>query len=112
MYAIDDMMKRARTITPDTEREAEEVFRHAKSIAGPLPVGYIVKAKVRCNQLDTFRGIACDYEVILELRHEDVDKKSRQLLASHLVNAHPYLSKRQIARVLHAVHVNLRDFGR
>ena len=111
-YAIDDLMRRARTITPESEHEAEEVYRHARTYTSPLPVGYVVKAKVRCNQPDTIRQIACDYETVIECRHEDVDKKARQLLVTHLVHAHPYLSPRQRATVLHAVHVNLRDFGR
>lgn len=110
MYGIDDVIRRAKTITPESEIEASEVFTHAQDKV--LPVGYIVKAIVRCNQLDTFRMVACDWHIRLEMRREDVNAKALRELAAHLKHAHPYLGRHGRKRLLAATQTNLRDFGR
>lgn len=111
VMSIDEAMKAARTITPETEAEADEVYRHAKT-KSVLPVGYIVRARVRCNQLNTFTMIACDWSDDLEGRHETIEGRCLARLRTHLRHAHPYLGAGEARRVVHATHTNLRDFGR
>ena len=98
--------------TPASEAEAEEVYRHALAAKHPLPVGYVVRAKVSCNQLDTFRLVACDWVEWIEGRHEDIEAKSHLLLRAHLRQAHPYLDASQRRQLVGATVMNVRDFGR
>lgn len=110
-YGIDHIIEQARTITPASELEADQVFALAQS-SKALPTGYIVKAIVRCNQLDTFRMVACDWRDRVELRRERVQAVSRTRLGRHLQHAHPYLSREQIGLLLRVISFNFRDFGR
>lgn len=113
MHGLDELLKNApRPITPDTEAFHEEVFQHARAARSPLPVGYVVKADIRCNQIDANRHVACDFIQKVEVRHESVEAVSRTVLSSHLLHAHPYLSGRERHRIVSAIHFNLSDFGR
>lgn len=110
-YGIDHFIRAHRTITPDTEREADAIFQHAEE-RGKLPDNYIVKAVVRCNQVDTFRMAACDWNVTIEYRAPFIEEQAKARIAAHLRNAHPYLSTQQIRNLLAVTHYNFRDFGR
>lgn len=98
--------------TPNSEREAQDVYDHAKAQKSPLPVGYIVKAVLRCNQLDTFRMLACDWSQTIEARHESVEATAKGLINTHLKHAHPYLASMQRAKIINATMINLSDYGR
>jgi hypothetical protein len=113
-YGIDDVIKAARTITVESEQEADKVYAHAIATTErtPLPTGYIVKADIRCNQLDTFRMVACDYRAIIEARHEYIENTARINLRNHLHHAHPYLSRSQVRKLIGVIAFNFRDFGR
>lgn len=110
-YGMDAPMRYARTITVESEREADAVFAHAQELPG-LPTGYIVRANLACNQVDSFRMNVCDWKQRLEVRRERVQALSRARLGVHLRIAHPYLSKGQTTRLLHAIQFNFRDVGR
>lgn len=114
VYGIDDVIKAARTITIEGEQEADKVYAHARAVSElhPLPAGYVVKADIRCNQLDTFRMVACDYHVTIETRHEYIENTARINMRNHLHHAHPYLSRGQVRRLVSIIHFNFRDFGR
>jgi hypothetical protein len=113
-HGIDRLIRAARTITPESERAADEVFTHAKAVNArhPIPTGYIVKADIRCNQLDSFRLVACDWQRHLEARRERIQTLARGQLRTHLVHAHPYLAAEQVRQLLAAIQFNFRDFGR
>lgn len=110
-YGIDHVIEQARTITPASELEADQVFAHAEA-SKALPTGYIVRAVIRCNQLDTFRMVACDWRDRVELRRERVQAVARTRLGRHLQHAHPYLSRDQIGLLIRVIQFNFRDFGR
>jgi len=110
-YGIDHIIKEAHRTTPQAELLADEVFGHAQS-SKALPTGYIVRAVIRCNQLDTFRMVACDWRDRVEVRRERVQAVSRARLGRHFQHAHPYLSRDQIAVLIRVISFNFRDFGR
>lgn len=109
-YGIDAPIRVAKTIDPASEAEAEEIYRTA--VGHVLPTAYVVRAIVRCNQLDTFRMIACDYSIRLEGRHETIEPRAKAALRVHLAHAHPYLPAWQRRQLVGATQINLRDFGR
>lgn len=106
---IDEPMRLARTITRESEVEAAEAFDLAKR--HPLPVGYIVKAVIRCNQLDPFRMIACDGSKTIEARREAITTLAHKWLGVHFKTAHPYMTREQRIGLHSAVHFNFRDIG-
>lgn len=112
--SLDDVIKAARTITPEGEKLNDQVYAHALAVTErhPLPAGYVVKADIRCNQLDTFRMVACDYHKVIEARHETIENTARIGMRNHLHHAHPYLSRNQVRRLVSLIHFNYRDFGR
>lgn len=115
MHGLDELYRNApKPITPDSEAFHEEVYQAAKAITArhPLPVGYIVKAVVRCNQIDTFRHVACDFNMKVEVRHENVEASCRAILSSHLLHAHPHLSGAQRFQLVSAITYNFSDIGR
>jgi hypothetical protein len=113
-YGMDEVVRAARTITIEGEKEADKVYAHARTVTElhPLPAGYVVKADIRCNQLDTFRMVACDYRKLIETRHEVIEDTARVNMRNHLHHAHPYLSRNQIRRLVRSIHFNFVDFGR
>lgn len=110
-YGLDDPVRLSRTITPESERQADEVFTQAQRL-GPLPSTYVVRADIRCNQLDTFRMVACDWVHRIETKATVVQGIARRELATHLRHAHPYLDRTQRAVVIRAISFNFRDIGR
>jgi len=110
-YGMDDIIKAAKTITVDSERNADEVFAHAQAIH-PLPTAYKVRAEIRCNQLDTIRMVACDWHSRIETRKERVQGMARAQLREHLTHAHPYLGADQAAFLVRVIQFNFRDIGR
>ncbi len=112
-YGLDSILRAARRTTPQAEREADEVFGLA--LAGrALPTGYVVRAVIRCNQINTFASppIACDWRDRIEVRRERVESVSRARLVRHLKAAHPYLGRHGIKSVIGATSYTLRDVGR
>jgi hypothetical protein len=110
-YGIDGPMKAARTITVESEIEADEVFAHAQAIR-PLPTAYKVRAVLACNQVDAFRMVVCDWHSEVEARKETIQTLSRRALRNHLGHAHPYLGGAQIRLLLRVIQFNFRDIGR
>lgn len=111
-YGIDAPIKLARTITVESEKAADETFAVAQGMHHPLPTGYIVKAVVRCNQLDTFRMVACDYATTIERPREGIQRAARRALWDHFRHAHPYLGTNGMQALLSVVSFNFRDIGR
>lgn len=107
---IDEPMRLAKTITVESEKEADETYAVSQKHA--LPVGYIVKAVVRCNQLDPFRMVACDWSVTIESRRENVEMMCRRRLGLHFRHAHPYMTHENRVMLQQAVQMNFRDAGR
>lgn len=110
-YGIDAPIREARTVTIDSERQADEVYAQAQRL-GPLPSGYVVRALIRCNQLDTFRMVACDWSATIETKSPVVQDQARRKLSEHLRHAHPYLDRAGRAVLIRAIHFNFRDIGR
>lgn len=110
-YGLDDPIRLSRTITPESERQAGEVFTQAQHL-GPLPTGYTVRADIRCNQLDTFRMVACDWMQRVETKAMAVQDVARRELSTHLRHAHPYLDRVQRTVLIRAIAFNFRDIGR
>lgn len=110
-YGIDDPIKAARTITVESELEADAVFAHAQAMKHPLPTGYITKARIACNQMDSFRMMVCDWQHVVEVRRENVQTIARVRLGQHLRKAHPYLSRDQVKLLLRVIQFNFRDVG-
>lgn len=110
-YGIDHIIKEAHRTTPADELLADEVFAHAQAIK-PLPTGYIVKAIIKCNQIDTFRMVACDWRARVETQRERVQAISQRRLADHLRHAHPYLSIAQRSLLVRVISFNFKDVGR
>jgi hypothetical protein len=106
---LDALLKYARKPTPESEAEAAEVF--AATDGKTLPTAYTVKAVVRCNQLDTFRMIACDWETTIVARRESVTALAKAHINDHLRHAHPYLGTDGARRLTQQTQINLRDFG-
>lgn len=107
VYGLDEPTRQARTITVESEREANEIADAIKYES--LPTAYVIKLVIRCNQLDTFRMIACDWQKIITSRHENAEGRARRLLGGHFRQAHPYLDSAQRRRLQHAVHFTMRD---
>lgn len=97
--------------TPEREIENDHIFAHAEELP-PLPTGYIVKAVVHCNQVDTFRMIACDFKTKIEGRRERIMTLSRRALDTHLRRAHPYLNREERVTLIKRISFNFRDVGR
>lgn len=98
--------------TPQREIENDTTFAHAEAMKHPLPTGYKVKAIVHCNQLDTFRMIACDFNQKIESRRERIMTLCRRALSTHLIHAHPYLSESERRFLVQRISFNFRDVGR
>lgn len=109
-YGMDEPISLARTITVESEQEAAETY--AQALRKELPTAYVVRAVVRCNQLDTFRMIACDWSSRIEARRETIQARATTALRHHLRKAHPYLARDQVRQLVGATQFNFRDIGR
>lgn len=114
--ALNEIVKQVRGFglltTPEQEVQNDATYAHALAMAHPLPVGYIVKAVLKCNQINTFTMSACEYRKVIETRKERVTALCRRALEAHLVDAHPYLDAMQRRVLRERISFNFRDVGR
>jgi hypothetical protein len=97
-------------LTAQEMAEADDVYRHAASHDIRLRGNQPVRAVVRCNQLGpTFA--ACDWTRRIETTAYNAERISKQYLAAHLTESHPYLGSVGVAKITSGAWVNLRDIG-